>query len=85
MGDDINTAREAILQELKRCWVKDSSSVTVPRDLGRFYHPQTNYFCGDGEMACPICKTGRLQYQRSSHNGHVHAQCSIAGCVSWRE
>lgn len=84
--DKITVAREAILQELRRRWKEDrAGGVTAPADIHRFCHPQTNYFCGAGSMDCPICRTGKLQYERSSHNGHVHARCSTDGCVAWME
>jgi hypothetical protein len=38
-----------------------------------------------GSFACPICKTGTLRYTVSGYNGHVHAMCSTADCVSWME
>ena len=37
-----------------------------------------------GEIECPNCK-GRLRFSRSGYNGHVHARCSTADCVSWME
>lgn len=79
-------AREAILQDLRRRWKEDrASGVTAPADISRFYKPQTNYFCGQGEMLCPACKTGTLSYERSSYNGHVCARCSTDDCVRWME
>ena len=84
--DRITVAREAILQELRRRWREDRcGGVTAPADISRFYQPQTNYFCGDGVMRCPICGTGQLQYSRSSYNGHVKARCSTKSCVAWQE
>lgn len=86
MNDRLTVAREAILQELRRRWKEDRGlGITAPADIHRFFKPQTNYFCGDGVMACPICNTGKLHYIRSSYNGHVHARCSSAGCVAWTE
>lgn len=82
----INVARETILQDLRRRWKEDKGvGITAPVDISRFHQPQTNYFCGAGEMACPICRTGKLQYSRSSYNGHVRAQCSTNNCVAWIE
>jgi hypothetical protein len=80
------TEREAILQDLRRRWKEDrGAGVTAPADISRFHQPQTNYFCGQGEMECPVCKTGKLRYSRSALNGHVHARCSTEGCVAWME
>jgi len=83
----VNVAREAILKELRRRFVEGPTpdNVTAPADISRFHKPQTNYFCGAGVMDCPICKTGKLKYSRSSYNGHVHARCSTEKCVSWME
>lgn len=82
----ICVAREAILQELRRRWKEDRGyGVKAPRDIGRFFQPQTNYFCGSGEMTCPICHVGKLQYARSEYNGHVRARCSTECCVCWME
>lgn len=79
-------AREAILQELRRRWREDrGSGVTAPADISRFCHPQTNYFCGEGVMDCPVCRTGKLRYSRSARNGHVHAGCTTTDCVRWME
>lgn len=39
---------------------------------------------GDGEIPCPVCKTGTLYFSVHS-NKHVHARCSTAGCVAWME
>jgi hypothetical protein len=38
-----------------------------------------------GSIPCPSCKSGTLGYSRASSNGHVHAHCSTAGCLSWME
>jgi hypothetical protein len=39
-----------------------------------------------GVIDCPVCTTGKVRYSRAgSYNGHVHASCSTAGCVSWME
>ena len=35
-------------------------------------------------IECPICK-GRLHLAIAASNGHVHANCDTAGCVSWME
>lgn len=86
MYDRIKVAREAILDELKRRWKEDKGvGITAPADISRFFQPQTNYFCGKGKMACPICHDGKLHYERSPYNGHVHVQCTTDGCVFWKE
>jgi hypothetical protein len=38
-----------------------------------------------GEIPCPICKTGTLQYQTSSRRARRdgHGACSTPGCVWW--
>jgi hypothetical protein len=38
-----------------------------------------------GEIPCPCCAGGTLRYSRAAVNGHIHAHCSTAGCVSWME
>lgn len=39
-----------------------------------------------GRIDCPVCgRPQSLGYSRSGHNGHVHAACRTAGCVSWME
>lgn len=82
----IATARHAILKELRRRFKDDRGfGITAPVDISRFCKPQPNYFCGAGVMDCPVCGTGKLQYSRAAYNGHVHARCSTAGCVSWME
>ena len=37
-----------------------------------------------GSIECPHCK-GRLNFSRAGYNGHIHAACSTADCVSWME
>lgn len=86
--DRETVAREAILQDLRRRFITGpipEHGVTAPADISRFYKPQTNYFCGDGVIDCPICRSGKLKYSRSAYNGHVRAGCSTAGCVAWQE
>ncbi len=41
---------------------------------------------GSGVIDCPCCKGEKtLSFSRASYNGHIHARCSTAGCVSWME
>lgn len=37
-----------------------------------------------GEIQCPICKTGMIHYSIAS-NGHNSAKCSTKKCVTWIE
>jgi hypothetical protein len=37
------------------------------------------------KMKCPCCSEGELHYRIASCNGHIHASCTIAGCVNWME
>jgi hypothetical protein len=60
-------------------------AATAPANINRFHIPKTNYFCGSGQMSCPVCNTGTLRYSRDLSNGHVHARCSTEGCVAWME
>lgn len=80
-------ARRAILADLKsRALAKDPTVRPIDQeDAHRWCMPQNNYYSGSGEIACPVCKVGRLRYSRSGYNGHVHAACSTSGCVCWRE
>lgn len=84
-SNSLTIARFAILDELQRRWKERDGQVTAPADTTHFYHPQKNYFCGSGIMDCPICRTGKLNYSRSSYNGHVRAACSTPECVRWIE
>lgn len=38
-----------------------------------------------GEIDCPVCKTGKLRYSQAGYNGHIHAACSTEDCVRWME
>jgi hypothetical protein len=38
-----------------------------------------------GSIECPMCQTGKLHYTVAHRNGHIHAQCSTPGCLSWLE
>lgn len=81
-------ARRAILEELKRRYQSGDTEVSPNSKWSSPYSEgstPSNYFTGAGEMDCPICKTGKLRYSRSSYNGHVHAACSSDGCVRWME
>lgn len=40
---------------------------------------------GYGEVACPVCTTGRLQYSVAGYNGHMHGRCSTPTCMSWMQ
>lgn len=37
------------------------------------------------EIDCPVCKQGKLGFSIAASNGHCHARCTTAGCVSWME
>ena len=84
---DIMTARNGILNDLKARRQAGDKTV-LPLDPANEHHwckPQTNYFSGQGEITCPVCKTGKLRYSRFGYNGHVHARCSTKDCVAWME
>lgn len=87
MMNKIMTARKGILDELKRRALEKDPNVKPldPANEHRWHKPQDNYYTGAGEMACLVCKTGRLRYSRANYNGHVHAACSTEGCVRWME
>lgn len=39
-----------------------------------------------GRINCPICGgENTLHFRRASCNGHISAQCTTKGCVSWME
>lgn len=39
-----------------------------------------------GTIKCPICEAGNVSFSRAgAYNGHIHAECDTAGCVSWIE
>lgn len=38
-----------------------------------------------GDIPCPVCNTGRLNYSVASCNGHIHAACTTEDCVRWME
>lgn len=39
-----------------------------------------------GNIDCPVCGGKEsLRFTRSGYNGHIHAACKTAGCVSWME
>lgn len=39
-----------------------------------------------GVIDCPVCNgVGTLRFLRAGYNGHIHASCETAGCVSWME
>jgi len=80
-------ARKAIVAELKRrALAKDMNVYALAKeDAHRWYKPQDNYYSGSGELDCPVCKTGKLRYSRSSYNGHIHAACNTKDCVRWME
>jgi hypothetical protein len=40
---------------------------------------------GIGEVVCPVCKKGTLQYSVASYNGHIHARCTKDGCVAFMQ
>ncbi len=41
---------------------------------------------GEGQITCPVCgQADALMFSRASYNGHIHARCKTAGCVSLME
>lgn len=40
----------------------------------------------EGSVTCPVCQSGILHYRYAgNYNGHIGAECSTKGCVSWQE
>lgn len=80
-------ARKAILEDLKIRFKNGDKFVFPlnPENEHHWYKPQDNYFSGSGQIQCPVCNTGLLNYSRAGYNGHVHGQCSTATCVAWME
>ena len=88
---NILIARKAIMDDLKRRG-KERDPNVKPNDKwsGDMYHDEeattpAHYYTGAGIMDCPVCKTGKLKYSRSSYNGHIHAACTTVNCVAWME
>ena len=40
---------------------------------------------GVGQLKCPCCEDGFINYSVASFNGHMHARCSTKDCVFWME
>ncbi len=41
---------------------------------------------GSQTIDCPACGNSKtLSMSIAAYNGHVHARCATAGCVSWME
>lgn len=40
---------------------------------------------GGTSIVCPVCKTGKLQYQISCVDGRIAGKCDTHGCVGWVE
>lgn len=39
-----------------------------------------------GVIDCPVCAAKQaLHFSRAGYNGHIHAKCDTADCVSWME
>jgi len=83
----LNTARSAIVAELgRRGKARDPEVKPLdPADMRRWGPGHSNYYAGQGKMACPVCGSGVLHYSRAAYNGHVHAFCTTSECVAWRE
>ena len=85
----IKIARDAILDDLAKRRKNGDKSVLLfdPRTSHHWFDPQKqkNCFSGAGNIDCPVCKQGVLQYSRSGYNGHVHGICTTDGCVAWME
>lgn len=49
--------------------------------------PWKNGMAGSGGIIdCPVCKAEKsLHFSRAGYNGHIHAKCATANCVSWME
>jgi len=39
----------------------------------------------NGEIRCPVCKTGAVYFTVSPVNGDIHAACTTQGCVDFSE
>ena len=86
--DQINKASKAILEDLKARFKAGDKSVQPNSRWSSPYGEEdrgNNFFSGVGRIDCPVCGKSKLNYRRSSYNGHVHANCENPDCVRWME
>lgn len=38
-----------------------------------------------GSDPCPACGNGTIMWSIAGYNGHIHARCSTAGCISFMQ
>ena len=86
----IEVVRNAIIDSLaQRLKDKDATVKLCARSSSPYEeddeHSPRDFVAGSGEIACPICGTGKVRYSRAAYNGHVHAGCTTQGCVRWME
>ena len=75
------TARNAEIEEL--IYKADKAIAAITEDAkAKGYRLGSG---GSGEIDCPVCGDGKLAYRVAGYNGHRHAKCSTAGCVSFME
>lgn len=75
----IHAARLAIVKDLMCRYKSLDPGVGFRKDGMRVI------FGGSGWIWCPACGNGKLEYSRSSWNGHIRAKCSTSNCLSWME
>lgn len=78
---EYNTAEDA---ERRIAAIEESFSRTVLARAAIVEHSQGKHGVS-GSLMCPVCKNGNLRYSIAGCNGHIHARCSSADCVSWME
>lgn len=62
----------------------DAARKAIEASIG---HPWKKGMPGvGGVIDCPACNgKATLRFSRSGYNGHIHAACTTADCVSWME
>jgi hypothetical protein len=95
-----NTASPRNECELKSCWTREEAETNQAELERRSVEGLRAAFAahthagekgfkkgngGQGSLKCPVCQEGTLRYGVASYNGHMHAACTKAGCVSWME
>ena len=74
-------ARKADIERLSVIGEKVMAAITADAEAKGYRRGNG----GSGEVACPACADGKLAYRVAGYNGHRHAKCSTAGCVSFME
>jgi hypothetical protein len=84
---ELPTAEEIAAEEAEFAAMMDDTNAARKAIVAHLGGPwKKGMASSQGVIDCPVCKAEKaLRFSRAGYNGHIHAACRTADCVSWME